>query len=446
VWDLAHQIFRPGESRQTIQQRYGGLYCVGRENPLWSGYMTLLGSAAPWRSWAYTATGAVLGYVTLLAVLVLTALGTVLSLVLVGLPILVAAGLSGIAVGAVERTRLRLLGIDPPRSPHRRLRDVGLRQRVRIRASETATWRELAYTWLFATGLWVVNYVATTIPLISLLLVGAPLAYALGADIYLGFELTSLPTVLIVTAVAVPGFVLGLYLVTAVAKLHAKVALTLLTGPAAGTTDDMELIRSNGRLLDAFDAERRRIERDLHDGAQQRLVALTVLLDLARMKADDPALPDLLTRAHAEATTTLTEMRALVQGIHPHTLVERGLPVAVGELVAGYPVPVDLKVRGLGRLPSAVESTAYFVISEALTNVTKHTDADEVWVCAQIAGDLLVVEVGDSGRGGADPHEGSGLRGLADRVAAVGGRALISSPRGGPTVLRVEIPIEGTER
>ncbi|MBB5957449.1 signal transduction histidine kinase [Saccharothrix tamanrassetensis] len=405
-----------------------------------------LGTPAPWRAWLYVATGALVGFPTLFAVVVLTGLGMALSPVLVGLPILAALGLSGLVVGAVERRRLGLLGDVPPRSPHRTLRNTGVREWARTRAGEAATGREFAYTVLFATGLWLLDYVAAVVPVVSLLLLGAPVAYALsdGDAVYLGFALASWGSALLVAAVAVPALLLGACLVAGVARLHARVARALLTGPDGEPDDDMESIRSNGRLLDAFDAERRRIERDLHDGAQQRLVALTMLLDLARMRAGelpglDRELADLLARAHADATTTLAELRELVQGIHPHVLGERGLPAAVDELVTRHPTSVRVRLPGLGRLPSTVESTAFFVVSEALTNVAKHS-AGQAWVHGHLAGDLLVVEVGDAGAGGADPERGSGLRGIADRVAAVGGRAMLSSPPGGPTVVRVEIP------
>ncbi|MBP2335074.1 signal transduction histidine kinase [Saccharothrix coeruleofusca] len=403
----------------------------------------LLGSAIPWRAWAYAATGALLGLPTLVALFALIALGTAFTPVLIGLPVLVAVGFSGLAVGALERRRLALLGGPPPPSPHRSLGAVRGRRWVRARGGESATWREFAYTALFATGLWVLDFVAAAIPALSLALLAAPVVRGLspGSVRYLGLELTSVRASLPLVVPALLGLLVGLYLVTLVAALHAGTARALLTGTSARSDQDMELIRSNGRLLDAFDAERRRIERDLHDGVQQRLVALAVLLDAARARAGEES-AEPLARAHAEAVTTLAELRELVRGIHPHVLVERGLRTAVAELVTRCPLPVDVRIHGVGRLPAAVESTAYFAVSEALTNVVKHSGADQAWVRGRVAGDLLVVEVGDRGPGGADPERGSGLRGLADRVTAVGGRALLSSPPGGPTVVRVEIPCE----
>ena len=406
--------------------------------------LRLLGSSAPWRAWLYVATGAPLGLVTLAVMLALIALGVLFSPIVIGLAMLVAAGLAGLPVGAIERRRLRLLGGEAPPSPHRSLPRTDLKSWLRTRLRESVTWREFAYTMLLALGLWPLDYVVAALPLFLLVIFGSPLLYVLfagaGGLTTLGIDLPTFGAALVATATAAPLLVLSAYLVTAVAALHAELARMLLVGKAV---DDrvMELVRSSGRLLDAFDAERQRIERDLHDGTQQRLVALTVMLDMARMRAQDtPELAEMLSRAHTEAVTTLGELRELVQGIHPHVLTERGLPVAVAELVTRYPIAVDVRMRIAGRLPSTVESTAFFAVSEALANIAKHADADRAWVDGRVHGDVLTVEVGDTGRGGVDPAQGSGVRGLADRVAAVGGQVMLSSPPGGPTVLRVEIP------
>jgi signal transduction histidine kinase len=404
----------------------------------------LLRTSVPWRGWLYVATGAPLGLVTLAVTLVLTGLGVLLSPVAVGLAMLVSVGLAGLPVGAVERRRLRLLGDAVAESPHRPLPGVDVRSWLRTRLRETVTWRELGYTMLLATGLWPLDYVTAAVPLVLLVFVASPLLYALfagpGGLVVLGVDLPTLGSALISAAVAAPLLALSAYLVAAVSALHAALARMLLVDKE---TDDrvMELVRSSGRMLDAFDAERQRIERDLHDGTQQRLVALAVMLDMARMRAGDtPELAEMLTRAHGEATTTLAELRELVQGIHPHVLTERGLPAAVAELVTRSPLAVDVRMRIAGRLPPAVESTAFFAVSEALSNIAKHADADRAWVDGRTNGSVLTVEIGDTGRGGVDPAKGSGVRGLADRVAAVGGRVRLSSPHGGPTVLCVEIP------
>jgi signal transduction histidine kinase len=194
--------------------------------------------------------------------------------------------------------------------------------------------------------------------------------------------------------------------------------------------------------VDAFEVERRRIERDLHDGAQQRLVALNLQLGLARLElpADSPAATQ-VAAAHELAKDALSELRELIRGVHPKILTDRGLAAAVGDVAGNAPVPVDVRIRLPGRLPPAVEVTAYFVVVEALANVAKHSGATRALVAAGLSGDQLTVDVRDDGRGGADPRRGTGLVGLADRVAAAGGTVRLSSPAGGPTLLHVEIPV-----
>jgi signal transduction histidine kinase len=196
--------------------------------------------------------------------------------------------------------------------------------------------------------------------------------------------------------------------------------------------------RSRARLVDAFALERRRIERDLHDGAQQRLVALNVQLGLARLETPSgtaAAVP--LARAHELAKEALTELRELIRGVHPQVLTDRGLGAAVRDVAGRSPVPVDVDVRLPDRLPPSIEVAAYFVVGEALTNVARHSGANRATVTASMDGDRVLVRVRDDGVGGADPAGGSGLVGLADRVAAVGGTVALSSPPGGPTVLQV---------
>ncbi|MEU4236714.1 histidine kinase [Actinoplanes sp. NPDC026619] len=205
----------------------------------------------------------------------------------------------------------------------------------------------------------------------------------------------------------------------------------------------VEVTRSRARLVDAFELERRRIERDLHDGAQQRLVALTIQLGMARLELPaGSAVADQVEHAHELAKQALTDVRELIRGVHPKVLTDRGLAAAVAEVASAAPTPVDVQIRLPGRLPSTVEVTAYFVVVEALTNVARHSAAARASVTADLTADRLVLEVRDDGRGGARPADGSGLAGLADRVAAVDGAVALSSPPGGPTLLRVEIPVQ----
>jgi signal transduction histidine kinase len=204
-----------------------------------------------------------------------------------------------------------------------------------------------------------------------------------------------------------------------------------------------ETAASRARIVEAAEGERRRIERDLHDGTQQRLVSIAMTLGLAesRLNGDAGGVAPLLGQARAALSDALRELRELSQGIHPGILTERGLRAALEELAYGAGVPLELAAEGLGeRLPERVEAAAYFVVSEALANVAKHARASAVRVAVAAADGRLTVEVADDGVGGADPVRGSGLRGLADRVDALGGRLEVVSPAGGGTVLRAEIP------
>ncbi|PLW72375.1 sensor histidine kinase, partial [Streptomyces sp. DJ] len=175
-----------------------------------------------------------------------------------------------------------------------------------------------------------------------------------------------------------------------------------------------EVRASRARLVDAFDAERRRIERDLHDGAQQRLVSVSVMLGMALLDTD-PGSPAgrQLAAARGEVALAVDELRELARGVHPKALTDHGLAAAVGNLTARSAVPVTVDVRLPYRLPAAVESTAYFVVAEALANVTRHSRASRAEVGARLETDLLVLTVGDDGAGGADPAGGTGLVGLA---------------------------------
>jgi signal transduction histidine kinase len=204
-----------------------------------------------------------------------------------------------------------------------------------------------------------------------------------------------------------------------------------------------ELRTSRARIVEAGTHERRRLERNLHDGAQQRLVALSLTLRLAQGKVHkDPEKADeLLSAAQQELTLALGELRELARGIHPAVLSDRGLGAALEALAGRAPVAVDLAELPGDRLPEAIEAAAYFVVAEALTNVVKYAHASQATVRVTRRNGHAVVEVADDGVGGADPDRGSGLRGLADRVSALDGRMSLDSPAGLGTRLRAEIPV-----
>jgi PAS domain S-box-containing protein len=203
---------------------------------------------------------------------------------------------------------------------------------------------------------------------------------------------------------------------------------------------DRELRRSRARLVEVADAERKRIQRNLHDGAQQRLTS--VLLNLGRIRASAAHKDPLLDAAIDELAAGLEEIRELARGLHPSLLSERGLAAALEALVMRVPLAVDLEALPDRRLPEPVEAAAFYVVAEALANVHKHARAGRVVVRATIDGERLDVSVLDDGVGGADA-DGHGLRGLADRVEALGGRLAVDSPAGRGTRLRAEVPYAG---
>ncbi|WP_413229674.1 histidine kinase [Kitasatospora purpeofusca] len=232
----------------------------------------------------------------------------------------------------------------------------------------------------------------------------------------------------------------------AAARGESRAAMALLgPSPAQQLRERVdELDQSRTGLIEAVDAERRRIERDLHDGTQQRLVSLAVNLGLAM--ATQPDLPagarEALAEAHLEAKQAIEELNDLVRGLHPAVLEDRGLDAALSGLAARAPLPVRLRVDLAERAAPAVESVAYFVVSEALTNVTKHARATRAEVTVRRVGKVLRVNITDDGLGGADARAGTGLSGLAKRVGSIDGTLQVSSPIGGPTTVTAELPCE----
>jgi signal transduction histidine kinase len=206
---------------------------------------------------------------------------------------------------------------------------------------------------------------------------------------------------------------------------------------------EAELRASRSRIVEAADDARQRLERNLHDGAQQRLVSLSLALRLAqgKLKGDPDGANDILTAAGDELAHAIAELRELARGIHPAVLTDRGLAAALEALASRSPFPVELSTNLEERLPGPVEAAAYYVVAEALTNVAKYAEATAVRVSAERNDGRVVVEVADDGVGGADPALGSGLRGLADRVEALSGRLDVESAAGAGTRVRAVIPV-----
>jgi signal transduction histidine kinase len=437
--------------------------CVSADNPQTAlqaaASRRLLVTAWPWRSAAYLlATPPVaVAAAACLAVpavpwLVLAGggypIGAIVLLVLLGAVLIAALGpMIAIPIGALARRRIRMADPRPIYVARPQSTAPGPAAWLRARYLNPAAWRELGYACLLATVVPVLSLAALlALPLAGLFIAGPFLVLAQQphSPVALGFGTVS------TVGQTVPYLVAGLvmlplipYLVTLVAGADAAVARALLTeGPDEQLRTELtEVSRSRARLADAFEAERRRIERDLHDGAQQRLVSLTLQLGLARL--DLPAHSSAaaaVAGAHEQAKQLMAELRELIHGIQPQVLTDLGLPAAIGELADQSPIPVTVATDLAGRLPGQVETTAYFVVAEALTNIAKHSGASSVSVTASMRGGVLTVEVSDNGRGGADPGRGTGLTGLADRTAVAAGRMLLSSPAGGPTILRVELP------
>ena len=216
----------------------------------------------------------------------------------------------------------------------------------------------------------------------------------------------------------------------------------LVTAALANVDAREQLAASRARIVEAADTARRRIERDLHDGAQQRLVSLALSLRLLASSLEPNSTASRgLAVAGAELEAALEELRELARGIHPSILTDRGLEAALAALAGRSTVPVELDLDSCAQLPLSVQTTAYFVVAEALTNASKHAHSDRIQVRVAVGEGHTTVEVRDDGNGGVDPARGSGLSGLADRVSALGGTLEIDSPVGAGTTICARIPV-----
>lgn len=271
-----------------------------------------------------------------------------------------------------------------------------------------------------------------------------PTYYQSGSVDFFTARIDTLPEALAVALLGIPMLLILPYIFVGLGRGHGWLGNALLgvNREAELTARVGQLSESRSRAVDAAVSELQRIERDLHDGAQQRLVKLAMDLGMARekMNSDPAAAETLIAEAHEEAKRAMAEIRDLARGIHPAVLTDRGLDAAISALAGRAPVPVSVEVSLNERLPTPIESAAYFVVAEALTNVARHSQASEAHVVVQREGDLLQIDVVDNGIGGADAAAGSGLAGLADRLAALDGTLTVYSPAGGPTRIHAEIP------
>ena len=412
--------------------------------------------ASTWRALCHVVLDVVAGTISFSVLISILATTAALLITLpLAIPFAYALFALGRVHGAIERSRLRGLldvELDDPVAP---LRPGSWWNRLKQRATSRARWKEIGHGLLLLplgllTGVtsivvWCVSAALVPLPLYVSQLPGDKARFGL-------FDVTSGSTALALGLLGLLGLlVLAPWTTLGMAGIDAAAGRALL-GPNRSAELAAELEQtetSRVAAVDTAETERRRIERDLHDGAQQRLVALAMDLGAARERlATDPeGGARLVAEAHEEAKAALKEIRDLVRGIHPVILEDRGLDAALSAVVARCPVPVDLRIElddtdARGRPPAAVESAAYFVVTEALTNVARHSDAARAWVAVARTGtNHLVVEVRDDGRGGAAlDGPGTGLRGLRDRVASLGGTLDVLSPLGGPTTVLVELP------
>ena len=396
------------------------------------------------------------GYAFVMGVGLVLALA-LLPLALAGVPVWIVTAWLSAAMGRLERARYRvLLGVRIEPQPMPPLRANPLRYGGELWRDEGVRRRGLHQLVAFPLGVLTSGVVYALLSgAVALLVAVAVAAFAapLAADgdlqrHVLGLPFSDTPTAHVLLAtlgllllVAAPSVIRGL------TALDVAVARSLL-GPVPGVLARRvhELERSRARVVDAGEAERRRIERDLHDGTQQQLVSLGMTLGRAKARyADDPGgIGDLLDDAHQQAKDAVTDLRLLIRGLHPPVLTDRGLDAALSAVAVRCPVPVELTVELDERPPATVEAIGYFVVAEALTNVARHSRAASAVVRVRREdGGPVWITVTDDGVGGADPDRGTGLRGLADRVGAVDGQLSVDSPVGGPTVLTVELPCPG---
>ncbi len=402
------------------------------------------GFAQALRDTVYILSGFVLATIwwSLLVTLLATGLGLLVTLV--GLPILAATLYIWIWIADTERLRARiLLGIEIVR-PYRTLTADGWLRRTWERTKDPAVYRDLVYLLLvffpLAIATFVIAVIAWTLPLACLTMpiyYGADVGFELGGS---RLEIDTLPEAVGVALIGLLLLALLPWILGVLAAAHAFTVRTLLGRRSSERF--AQLTRQRTEAVDAAVSERRRIERDLHDGAQQRLTALAIDLGRARAKLDtDPeGARALVEQAHEDSKQALAELRNLARGIHPAILTDRGLDAALSALAARSPIPVEISVDIGTRPPVAIESTAYFVVAEALTNATKHASATRLVVSVTHEKEGIVVEIEDNGVGGARVEPDGGLEGLTTRVATVDGTVTVSSPPGGPTIVRAELP------
>ncbi|WP_310726003.1 sensor domain-containing protein [Streptomyces sp. N2A] len=386
------------------------------------------------------------------------AVGAGLLVTFLGIPVL-AGGLAGArGLGGLERARARaLLGLEVATPEPVRPAKPGLMAWIGAVLKSGVSWRHLLYcllrfpwaifAFIFSLTFWTLGWMLLTYPLWRWTFpayLGRPGIQLWGDGLGHGRYVDTPAEIGLVSGAGLLLVLAGPWVIRGLTQVD-RVLVHGLLGPSSLATRVSQLESDRGVVVDTAAADLRRIERDLHDGAQARLVSLAMDLGLAKEKlAEDPqAAAKMVDEAHGEVKIALQELRDLARGIHPAILTDRGLGPALSALAARCTVPVTVTVDLDHRPAAAIEGIAYFTASELLQNVSKHARATGATLDVWRTGDRLMVLVTDDGRGGAHTDDGTGLAGLAERLAAVEGLLIVDSPVGGPTHITAELPWRG---
>ncbi|MFI5808056.1 sensor histidine kinase [Streptomyces sp. NPDC051561] len=406
------------------------------------------------REFGYVLLSLPISIVTFVSAILTISLGAGLLVTFIGIPVLAGGLLLARGFGAMERGRARvLLGLDVPSPKPVRSARPGAMGWMGATLKSGASWRHLLYgllhmPWaIFAFTVsvvfWTVGLAGLTYPLYQWTFSGED-----GVRLYGGMhDEVYLDSPLAITLTSAVGLLVVMvcpWITRALVSVDRLMVAGLL-GPSALDSRVTELESDRGVVVDTAAADLRRIERDLHDGAQARLVALAMDLGLAKEKLlnDPEAAARMVDEAHGEVKVALQELRDLARGIHPAVLTDRGLDAALSAIASRCTVPVAVEVDLSARPAPAIEGIAYFTVSELLQNVSKHARATRASIDVWRTEERLMLQVTDDGRGGASTSGGSGLAGLAERLDAVDGILVVDSPAGGPTTITAELPWRG---
>ncbi|MEW2397477.1 sensor domain-containing protein [Streptomyces sp. NPDC046862] len=434
---------------------WGGSEAVGKRRHRLPAGLRAPFEARSWREFAYVLLSLPIGILMFTYAVTMVSLGAGLLVTFLGVPVLAGALAGARGLGAMERARARgLLGVEVASPEPLRMKRSGAMAWMGAMLKSGTSWRHMLYamvqfpwavfSFVVAVNLWVFGWSMLTYPLwfwVFPMWVGQGGIQLYGDEshhVYLDnpFEITVTVLVGLLITMATP------WIVRALTTVDGLMVRGLL-GPSLLATRVVELESDRGVVVDTAAADLRRIERDLHDGAQARLVALAMDLGLAKEKlAEDPqAAARMVDEAHGEVKTALQELRDLARGIHPAVLTDRGLDAALSAVASRCTVPVQVEVDlPVARPAPAIEGIAYFTVSELLQNVSKHSRATRATVDVWKVDDRLMLQVVDNGVGGADTSAGSGLAGLAERLDAVDGILVVDSPVAGPTRITAELP------